>query len=122
MLRPGGLLYIETPNIGSSGHARFGRNWRGLEPPRHLVLFSWASLERLLQQQGFRIRKRLYKLGPVARMAAQSEAIAQGREPSKARVRAAHRVYRWRARLELLLRPQRSEFITVLAERPRETA
>ncbi|HET6277172.1 MAG TPA: class I SAM-dependent methyltransferase, partial [Candidatus Polarisedimenticolia bacterium] len=41
VLRPGGVLWIATPNVGSLGRARFGPAWRGLEPPRHLVLFTF---------------------------------------------------------------------------------
>jgi len=40
LLKPGGQLWLETPNIESIGHVYFQENWRGLEPPRHLVLFS----------------------------------------------------------------------------------
>ena len=53
LLRPGGMLFVETPNIDALGHGHFGRAWRGLEPPRHLVLFNLASLIRLLRQVGF---------------------------------------------------------------------
>ena len=44
LLKPGGQLWLETPNIDSLGHRQYGRNWRGLEPPRHLVLFNPRSL------------------------------------------------------------------------------
>jgi SAM-dependent methyltransferase len=53
LLRPGGMLWIATPNLESLGHRRFGRDWAGLDPPRHLVLFTRASLERLLRGAGF---------------------------------------------------------------------
>lgn len=53
LLRSGGTLWIETPNLESTGHSLYGRNWRGLEPPRHLVLFTWLSLKSLLEQAGF---------------------------------------------------------------------
>ena len=52
VLRPGGLLWIATPNLEALGLRRFGRDWRGLEPPRHLVLFTRASLERLVRRAG----------------------------------------------------------------------
>jgi SAM-dependent methyltransferase len=59
LLRPGGQLFIETPNIDALGHWFFGRAWRGLEAPRHLVLFNLKSLTLLLKQAGFeRIRVR----------------------------------------------------------------
>lgn len=53
ILKPGGRLAIATPNIESWGHVRFGPNWRGLEPPRHLHLFSGTSLRRALSAAGF---------------------------------------------------------------------
>lgn len=53
LLAPGGTLWLETPNLASVGHEEFGADWRGLEPPRHLVLFRRAPLEALLQRAGF---------------------------------------------------------------------
>ncbi len=53
LLKPGGCLWIETPNIQSYSHARFGRFWRGLEPPRHLTIFNDDSLRTSLSRAGF---------------------------------------------------------------------
>lgn len=53
LLKPGGSLWIETPNIDSLGHAYFAESWRGLEPPRHLVLFNHDSLNSILYKVGF---------------------------------------------------------------------
>jgi 2-polyprenyl-3-methyl-5-hydroxy-6-metoxy-1,4-benzoquinol methylase len=44
LLRPGGKIVVKTPNSASFGHRRYGRDWRGLEPPRHLQIFTPASL------------------------------------------------------------------------------
>lgn len=81
LLRSGGLLYIETPCITSYGHKRFGRHWRGLEPPRHLVLFTWSALESLLLEVGFRRIKRLRRPGIYPTLARKSRAIQDGRDP-----------------------------------------
>ena len=54
LLEPGGTLWLETPNLASLGHTDFGVDWRGLEPPRHLVLFRAAPLAGLLERAGFR--------------------------------------------------------------------
>jgi 2-polyprenyl-3-methyl-5-hydroxy-6-metoxy-1,4-benzoquinol methylase len=48
ILKRGGKLVLCTPNSSSLGHLVFKENWRGLEPPRHLHLFSPQSLRRLL--------------------------------------------------------------------------
>lgn len=54
LLRPGGWVWIETPNLAAPGHARYGAYWRGVEAPRHLVLFGPAALELALDRAGFR--------------------------------------------------------------------
>lgn len=53
VLRPGALLVVLTPNNESWGHARFGADWRGLEPPRHLHIFSARSLARVADAADF---------------------------------------------------------------------
>lgn len=53
LLRPGGLLWIATPNLDSPGHRRYRQDWLGLDPPRHLVLFRLSSLRGLLDAIGF---------------------------------------------------------------------
>lgn len=54
LLKPGGRVVVVTPNVRSLGHKRFKAYWRGLEPPRHLQVFSGASLCRLAEATGFR--------------------------------------------------------------------
>lgn len=53
LLKPGGVLWLETPNMNARGHSAFGPYWRGLEPPRHLQLFSRAPLMGKLIELGF---------------------------------------------------------------------
>lgn len=53
VLRPGGSLVVITPNADSVLHRIFGRDWFPLDPPRHLLLQSPSSLDRLLREQGF---------------------------------------------------------------------
>lgn len=52
VLRPGGLVSLLTPNAAARSHERFGAYWRGLECPRHLQLFTPASLAALCEQAG----------------------------------------------------------------------
>jgi 2-polyprenyl-3-methyl-5-hydroxy-6-metoxy-1,4-benzoquinol methylase len=65
ILKPGGFLWVATPNAGAAGHARYGADWRGLEPPRHLVLFSPEALERALKEAGF-AHIRFHPVGDVS--------------------------------------------------------
>ena len=54
VLRPGGRLVLYTPNAESLGHRWFGQAWRGLEPPRHLFVFSPQALRSALEAASFR--------------------------------------------------------------------
>jgi SAM-dependent methyltransferase len=53
VLRSGGRLIITTPNALSLAHRNYGRYWRGLEPPRHIHIFSPAALKKCAQISGF---------------------------------------------------------------------
>jgi 2-polyprenyl-3-methyl-5-hydroxy-6-metoxy-1,4-benzoquinol methylase len=65
-LRPDtGRLIITTPNIDSLGHRWFRNNWRGLEVPRHLVLFSRVALRQCARQAGLAVEH----LGTETRLA-----------------------------------------------------
>ena len=54
VLRPGARLVLTTPNVLGLAHCQYGSAWRGLEPPRHLHLFTPAALERCARTAGFR--------------------------------------------------------------------
>lgn len=54
LLKPDGVLVLITPNIDSWGHRRYGRYWRGLEPPRHLHIFNPRTMRSLASTAGFR--------------------------------------------------------------------
>ncbi|MFK5948609.1 MAG: class I SAM-dependent methyltransferase [Methylococcales bacterium] len=53
LLTDDGVLWLETPNMKSYGFRVYKSNWRGLEPPRHIVLFSDKSLIDALHKAGF---------------------------------------------------------------------
>jgi len=53
LLKPGGKLVVVTPNIWSIGHSEFGASWMGLDPPRHLHVFSPDALATVARQVGF---------------------------------------------------------------------
>lgn len=55
LLAPGGLMYIATPNLDARGRAIFGRHWIGIDAPRHLVLFTWDSLEDAARAAGLTV-------------------------------------------------------------------
>jgi SAM-dependent methyltransferase len=80
ILKPGGTLYIATPNLRSSGHRRFGRDWLHLDPPRHLTIFDAETLRLALDLCGFVVRD----VGPdhlTGWTYAASAAVAAGVDP-----------------------------------------
>ena len=56
-LKPGGWLAVNTVDGGSWGARLAGVQWRHLGPPRHLQYFTRRSLRRLLEEQGFQLRR-----------------------------------------------------------------
>jgi SAM-dependent methyltransferase len=55
LLAPGGKLIVAVPNIDSLAFRWFGRNWVGLDLPRHLTHFTPWTLPLMLERTGFRV-------------------------------------------------------------------
>ena len=55
ILKPGGWLIIGTPDFDSGCARRFGDNFRLLHDQTHVSLFSNDSLQRMLNDYGFRV-------------------------------------------------------------------
>lgn len=53
ILKKGGVLVALTPNARSSVQRHYGRNWRGLETPRHLQIFTRDSLASCASRVGY---------------------------------------------------------------------
>jgi len=57
VLRPGGLLHISTPNVGSFTAALLGAGWRYVQGENHIYLFGLKTLRRLLEAEGFKLMR-----------------------------------------------------------------
>ena len=53
LLEPGGFLYLELPNVDSWVFSIYGKDWLGLDVPRHLSLPSLSQLKSSLLSIGF---------------------------------------------------------------------
>lgn len=119
LLKPSGRLWLETPNLESTGHTYYGCHWQDLDPPRHLILFTWGSLDSALAQVGF-IRVTPLSPRPLAyQIFSASEAIARRRDSFwKARNSIAIRWRAWSADLVAKSSLTSREFITISALKP----
>jgi len=85
LLKSGGRVVIVTPNMLSLASRIYGKHWRGLEPPRHLQLFSRASLRHALHKAGFKSATVKTSYRDASGMVCASDAIrklASGRQSS----------------------------------------
>ena len=60
ILNPGGHLILGTPDFDSGAARRYGTNYRLLNDPTHISLFSNDSMHRLLRDSGFLIKRVAY--------------------------------------------------------------
>ncbi len=53
ILKPGGILYLSFPNIGSLQALLFRGKWLHLDPPRHLLFFTPKEFKALMIKKNF---------------------------------------------------------------------
>lgn len=83
LLKPGGLLYVETPNSNSISHQIYKENWVGLDPPRHLVIFNRSNLSALLNSSGYTVLSQIKSKGRHPSFEGQNKRLFQGSGPSR---------------------------------------
>lgn len=57
MLRPGGLLYLTTPNTESINRRWLGIDWTVVSPPEHITLWSPAGIKKAMARNSFRLKE-----------------------------------------------------------------
>jgi SAM-dependent methyltransferase len=121
ILEPGGAIWIATPNLNSIGHGWFDADWIGLDPPRHLILFTQDALISALRLTGFEEIER--KRVPFAARFyfTSSYRVALGEDQLAVDGSRLPLAWRWRATIadwQAFLRPRLSEELIVVARRP----
>lgn len=54
VLRPGGCIFLVTPNFNSVWRFVFGKKWFGYSDPTHINFFTPSSLSMLIRKKGFK--------------------------------------------------------------------
>ena len=119
LLRPGGVLWVATPNLRSLAHRLFGRNWLSLDPPRHLVLLSAESLVAAFTAAGLTGVEQPRPARNLRSVVPPSAALASGADPHAPPP--APRALRLKGLLAeeiALRRPELAEELVVMGRRP----
>lgn len=132
LLAPGGYVRVVTPNSRAWGYSLYRSCWYHLDAPRHLMLFSPRTIERLASQSGLRMRRR--RTVPAARTLADSRHFARTQGPvlpdllderrevieRSARGKSSHRIWRSLVQLpgRLAALTSRGEVLEVELENP----
>ena len=117
LLKPGGLLWLDTPNLSSYGARRFGSDWRDLDPPRHLVLFTPQSLISALSTIGFQQISQHWHGMTLFSIYAESTAIAHGKCAQDVIDQVLPSPVAVIDELREMLQPMRREFLTLSARK-----
>lgn len=118
LLKGSGRFWLQLPNIDARGHALYGPAWRGLEPPRHLVLPSLGTLEERLKSTGFSRVKLLKPADAVLGYFTRSEQIHQYRQGDTGKIPLVSVRERKASCIYERQRPEEHEQLTLVAYKP----
>jgi hypothetical protein len=109
-----------SANLEASGLKRFGQSWRGLEAPRHLVMYSMPSMIKMLEGVGFERVTLLPWKGGAQFYFDQSYAMESGVDPYGASIQVPEEVRAAAAKADTnaFNDPTAGESFTVVAYRP----
>ena len=69
-----------TPNADSPLRRHYGRNWRGLDAPRHLQIFTSRSLGNLAKSTGYTVVETFTSMNGFVYQDLASEELATGKK------------------------------------------
>lgn len=125
LARPGGLVFVQTPNVEGTGVTQCGDRWYGWDTPRHLHLFSPSTLRRALAAAGL-VEERmttlplrdLYRVEDTFLREEQGAPFSEPRFRLRARRAPRAAVLATRARLRRALHPLSGDVLACWARRP----
>lgn len=113
-----------TPNVLSLGHARFRQDWRGLEVPRHLFLFSLQALSYCVEQASLTVAMWRTESRPARGIMRESILIRKlredpGAEPKESMSeRLSGRLFQWWEAIYCIFSPVGEEIVLVAQKPP----
>ncbi|ODR99964.1 hypothetical protein AUC68_02325 [Methyloceanibacter methanicus] len=117
LLRGGGHLYIDTPNIDAIGHEVYGRYWQGLDVPRHLSVLSQRALVDLLGKTEMTNISFLTRANVLLEIARKSARMKLGFSPYDEKVNQGLMLPSAWQRRRSRLSPDRAEFSTLVCRK-----
>ncbi len=83
LVAPGGIVFISTPDVGSTMARVTGGRWLHLKPNEHIVYFDRTTIARALAETGFRVLH-VQSIGRVRNLGVALEKVAAyGELPSR---------------------------------------
>lgn len=73
LMKPGGVLYLTTPDISHWRRPRELEQWDGFCPPAHCIYFNPANLTRLLSDHGLNVFRRFRAWKPGIKLLARKD-------------------------------------------------
>ncbi len=114
LLRPGGVLWIATPNAWSLSRRRYGRDWLSWDPPRHLAVYTTEAVRGMLRDAGFATVEQPTPERNAASVFGASAALAAGVPVSEGRLGIGDRVRARRTEAAWTRRPDTAEEVVLV--------
>lgn len=119
-LKPGGWIWVDTPNMDALGHVEYGPYWVGVDAPRHLILFSSDAMTEAMAGAGFVNQESLHAklIATFTFAASAAKAAGRGAHGGENEFRASVKKQAMEAVERETADPSVREFLTVRAYKP----
>lgn len=77
IIKPRGILYLNTPNYDSPAARALGAAWGNIMPEHHLFYFTPPTIEKMLHKAGFRILEMEFPLWGLSELALSAGSLSK---------------------------------------------